>query len=157
MALTILVSQFSLFRYSLEKPEWEDVSATAKDLIQKLLEVDPTKRITAREALRHDFFVTFNPSEMHQEPDKFNARLKLRAVSLLILGIVRLKLQVQQKPITPELLCTAPYNSRVVRKMIDSCAFGIYGHWVKKGDQQNRAALFENHVKSVTYRNFEFC
>lgn len=145
-------------RYSLEKPEWDDVSASAKDLIRRLLEVNPAKRITARQALNHDFFVTFNPSEAQQEQkgQPFNAKLKLRAVSLFVLSIVRLKLQVQQKPVTPELLCTAPYNSRAVRKMIDSCAFGIYGHWVKKGDQQNRAALFENQIKSVTQRNFVF-
>ncbi|XP_075249168.1 phosphorylase b kinase gamma catalytic chain, skeletal muscle/heart isoform-like isoform X2 [Convolutriloba macropyga] len=145
-------------RYSLDKPEWDDVSPAAKDLIRRLLEVNPEKRITARQALNHDFFVTFNPSEVQQDlqGQPFNARLKLRAVFLFVHSIVRLKLQVQQKPVTPELLCTAPYNSRTVRKMIDSCAFGIYGHWVKKGDQQNRAALFENHIKSVTQRNFTF-
>lgn len=29
-------------------------------------------------------------------------------------------------------------------KVIDGCAFRVYGHWVKKGEGQNRAALFEN-------------
>lgn len=32
------------------------------------------------------------------------------------------------------------YNQQV----IDGCAFRVYGHWVKKGEGQNRAALFEN-------------
>lgn len=31
--------------------------------------------------------------------------------------------------------------------MIDGCAFRIYHHWVKHGDVQNRAALFENRPK----------
>jgi hypothetical protein len=36
-----------------------------------------------------------------------------------------------------------PYRFKKYRKMIDTAAFTIYGHWVKKGEQQNRAALFE--------------
>lgn len=32
--------------------------------------------------------------------------------------------------------------------MIDGCAFRVYGHWVKKGEGQNRAALFENIQKT---------
>lgn len=32
-------------------------------------------------------------------------------------------------------------------KVIDACAFRVYAHWVKKGDGQNRAELFENHPK----------
>lgn len=33
-------------------------------------------------------------------------------------------------------------------KVIDACAFRVYGHWVKKGEGQNRAALFENTPKT---------
>ena len=40
-----------------------------------------------------------------------------------------------------------PYQYKPIRKVIDSLAFGIYGHWVKKGEGQNRAALFENTPK----------
>ena len=31
-----------------------------------------------------------------------------------------------------------------MRRLIDAGAFLIYGHWVKKGEKQNRAAMFEN-------------
>ena len=40
-----------------------------------------------------------------------------------------------------------PYRVRVLRRIIDGYAFGIYGHWIKKSDGQNRAALFENTQK----------
>ena len=143
-------------RYNFDSPEWEDVSNVAKDLICRMLEVDPLKRISAAEALEHEFFVTFNPSEVDYEAKAFNARQKLRATGFLVLSIVRLRLQVQQKPVTPELLCKAPYNSKVVRKMIDSCAFRIYGHWVKRGDHQNRAALFENSIKTASLQTVMF-
>lgn len=35
-----------------------------------------------------------------------------------------------------------------VFQVIDGCAFRVYGHWVKKGEGQNRAALFENTPKT---------
>ena len=40
-----------------------------------------------------------------------------------------------------------PYENRYIRKLIDSCAFHIYAHWVKRGEEQNRAALFETAPK----------
>ena len=41
--------------YDLEfpSPEWDNVSESAKDLIQKLLVVDPAKRLSANQALSH--------------------------------------------------------------------------------------------------------
>lgn len=53
------------------------------------------------------------------------------------------------RPVTKELLLCDPYALKGVRKLIDACAFRIYGHWVKKGEQQNRAALFENVPKAI--------
>ncbi|MEQ2212518.1 hypothetical protein XENOCAPTIV_000798, partial [Xenoophorus captivus] len=53
------------------------------------------------------------------------------------------------RPLTREVLARDPYSLRGVRKLIDGCAFRIYGHWVKKGEQQNRAALFQNTAKIV--------
>lgn len=45
-------------KYSFTSPEWADITDTPKDLIRKLLVVDPTKRATIREALDHPFFHT---------------------------------------------------------------------------------------------------
>lgn len=53
------------------------------------------------------------------------------------------------KPVTKEVIRSDPYAIKPLRKMIDACAFKIYGHWVKKGQTQNRAALFENTPKFV--------
>lgn len=47
-------------------------------------------------------------------------------------------------PISGETVCTNPYSVKSIRKQIDACAFRMYGHWVKKEDNQNRAALFEH-------------
>lgn len=40
-------------------------------------------------------------------------------------------------------LSAEPYSVRAFRHAIDAGAFRIYHHWVKKGDAQNRGALFE--------------
>ena len=47
-------------------------------------------------------------------------------------------------PISMDQVRRDPYSVKTFRKIIDAGAFRIYGHWVKKGENQNRAALFEN-------------
>eukprot|EP00007_Cunea_sp_BSH-02190019_P006559 CAMPEP_0174244000 /NCGR_PEP_ID=MMETSP0417-20130205/33629_1 /TAXON_ID=242541 /ORGANISM="Mayorella sp, Strain BSH-02190019" /LENGTH=444 /DNA_ID=CAMNT_0015323615 /DNA_START=20 /DNA_END=1350 /DNA_ORIENTATION=+ len=45
--------QVRLGEYTFPEEEWDRVSAGAKDLVRKLMTVDPAKRITAEEALQH--------------------------------------------------------------------------------------------------------
>ena len=42
-------------KYSFSAPIWMDVSEMAKDLVSKLLIIDPEKRLTASQALQHPF------------------------------------------------------------------------------------------------------
>jgi len=39
--------------FSLDDPVWDSVSSEAKDLVRRLLEVDPSKRLTASQVLNH--------------------------------------------------------------------------------------------------------
>ena len=39
------------------RPPWPEVSDEAKDLVQRLLELDPKKRISAADALMHPWLV----------------------------------------------------------------------------------------------------
>jgi len=41
--------------YSMTGPEWKSVSNEAKDLIKKMLKVDPVLRISAQAALEHEW------------------------------------------------------------------------------------------------------
>ncbi len=43
-------------KYSFSSPEWEDISDDAKELIQKLLTVDRSRRFKAEDALMSSFF-----------------------------------------------------------------------------------------------------
>ena len=46
-----------------------------------------------------------------------------------------------------ETLLENPYKVKLYRKLIDGCAFGMYSHWVKRGENQNRAAMFEHTLR----------
>ena len=77
------------------------------------------------------------------ESSGFNAKKKFKAYFNAIVAINRLKtLRKQQSNIEPLDLMDNPYRFKIYRKLIDTAAFNIYGHWVK-GEQQNRTALFE--------------
>lgn len=73
-----------------------------------------------------------------------------QVIALTVLASVRIYYQYHRvKPVTREIVIRDPYALRPLRRLIDAYAFRIYGHWVKKGQQQNRAALFENTPKAV--------
>ena len=70
----------------------------------------------------------------------------IRAVQFL----VRLR-TLKESPEKPSLRLAArsPYKMRIFRKVLDSAAFKVYGHWVKKIPCQNRAAMFELAPKKI--------
>ncbi|XP_020713770.1 phosphorylase b kinase gamma catalytic chain, skeletal muscle/heart isoform isoform X4 [Ceratitis capitata] len=127
-------------KYSFTSPEWADISEDPKDLIRKCLVVDPSKRITVKEVLKHPFF-----NQMLRKQSRFNARKKFQFAILVIRAMIRIRrLRYTAEPLRVEEAIRDPYRVKVLRKVIDGCAFRVYGHWVKKGEGQNRAALFEN-------------
>ncbi|KAK5858090.1 hypothetical protein PBY51_002259 [Eleginops maclovinus] len=70
-------------------PEWDTVTPEAKDLINKMLTINPAKRITAAEALKHPWISHRSTvaSCMHRQETveclkKFNARRKLKGAIL---------------------------------------------------------------------------
>ncbi|XP_037935860.1 phosphorylase b kinase gamma catalytic chain, skeletal muscle/heart isoform isoform X6 [Teleopsis dalmanni] len=127
-------------KYSFTSPEWADISEDPKDLIRKCLVVDPAQRITVKEVLRHPFF-----NQMLRKQSRFNARKKFQYVILVVRAMIRIRrLRYTAEPLHVEDAIRDPYRVKVLRKVIDGCAFRVYGHWVKKGEGQNRAALFEN-------------
>ena len=61
------------------------------------------------------------------------------------------RLKATPQPISLRTVHLDPYRVRTLRKQIDGAAFRIYGHWVKKNDGQNRAAMFEHSPKEWSY------
>ena len=81
----ILYRKIKAADYTFEPQYWDQVSDDAKDLIKKMLVVDPDKRLTADQALRHPWFlvgdhelISRNLSTTLDTMKKFNARRKFR-------------------------------------------------------------------------------
>jgi len=62
--------------YSFHSPYWDHISEEAKDLINHLLVVDPTERLTATEAIHHPWFSS--DSDASHTPMRSEMREKLR-------------------------------------------------------------------------------
>ena len=58
-----IISAVKKGKYSLDEPEWDDVSEEAQDLVRKCLTYDPDKRTSAGDALQHPWFKKFAKHE----------------------------------------------------------------------------------------------
>lgn len=132
-------------KYEFVSPEWDEISDQAKDMIKQLLIIDPQKRLTASDALAHPFL-----QRQPVEFKVFSARRRFKGVVFCIMSCFSLeRMRRTPKTITLDTMGSNPYENRFVRSLIDACAFHIYGHWVKRGEEQNRAALFETAPKKI--------
>ncbi|XP_037935855.1 phosphorylase b kinase gamma catalytic chain, skeletal muscle/heart isoform isoform X2 [Teleopsis dalmanni] len=92
-----------------------------------------------------DFSEQILNAQQLRKQSRFNARKKFQYVILVVRAMIRIRrLRYTAEPLHVEDAIRDPYRVKVLRKVIDGCAFRVYGHWVKKGEGQNRAALFEN-------------
>ncbi|KAM0033978.1 putative calcium/calmodulin-dependent protein kinase CAMK-CAMK1-DCAMKL family [Helianthus debilis subsp. tardiflorus] len=74
--------------FSFYDKTWKKISSSAKDLISSLLNVDPQKRPTADEILKHPWVIGDSATERQIDPEivtrlqSFNARRKFRAAAI---------------------------------------------------------------------------
>ncbi|XP_073478240.1 calcium/calmodulin-dependent protein kinase type II subunit beta isoform X15 [Aquarana catesbeiana] len=84
-----LYQQIKAGAYDFPSPEWDTVTPEAKNLINQMLTINPGKRISAHEALKHPWVCQRSTvaSMMHRQETveclkKFNARRKLKGAIL---------------------------------------------------------------------------
>ncbi|KAL4240955.1 Calcium/calmodulin-dependent protein kinase type II subunit delta [Mactra antiquata] len=84
-----LYAQIKVGAYDYPSPEWDTVTPEAKNLINSMLAVNPSKRITAQEALKHPWICQRErvAAAVHRQETvdclkKFNARRKLKGAIL---------------------------------------------------------------------------
>ena len=91
-------------------------------------------------------------STMSVIENKFDARKAWRTVLIAVQCMVRIKrLKATPEPLSLAMAASTPYKMRALRKVLDGAAFKVYGHWVKRGEGQNRAAMFELVPKIETF------
>ncbi|KAG8126969.1 hypothetical protein E2320_022095 [Naja naja] len=81
--------------YEFVSPWWDEVSLNAKDLVQKLIVLDPQKRLTVHQALEHPWVTGKAAKFAHMDStqkklQEFNARRKLKAAVKAVVASSRL-------------------------------------------------------------------
>ncbi|XP_038019396.1 calcium/calmodulin-dependent protein kinase type IV-like, partial [Motacilla alba alba] len=81
--------------YEFVSPWWDEVSPNAKDLVRKLIVLDPRKRLTVQQALQHPWVTGKAAKFAHMDStqrklQEFNARRKLKAAMKAVVASSRL-------------------------------------------------------------------
>jgi len=88
--LPALFDQIMKGRYDFPSPWWDKISKEAKDLVSKLLTVDPAKRFTASQCLKHPWIAGAEATDIADNLTtfkKYNAARKLKKACMAIKGL----------------------------------------------------------------------
>ncbi|KAK3730270.1 hypothetical protein QZH41_016452, partial [Actinostola sp. cb2023] len=173
-----LYMQIKAGSYDYPSPEWDSVTKEAKDLIDKMLIIDPRRRITASEALKHPWIVNREriASTVHRQTTidglkKFNARRTLR--SAIISTMFMNRKSTSKKKISEEdsvhTIAEEPSTSncsqqeqeiiRLTQELITSITSSDYVTYTRLVDQHLTAIEPESHgnlVEGLEFHKFYF-
>ncbi|KAB0360822.1 hypothetical protein FD754_004978 [Muntiacus muntjak] len=149
-----LYQQIKAGAYDFPSPEWDTVTPEAKDLINKMLTINPSKRITAAEALKHPWISHRSTvaSCMHRQETvdclkKFNARRKLKGAILTTMLATR-NFSVRKQEII-----------KVTEQLIEAISNGDFESYTKMCDPGMTAFEPEalgNLVEGLDFHRFYF-
>uniref|UniRef100_A0AAR2KQ48 calcium/calmodulin-dependent protein kinase n=1 Tax=Pygocentrus nattereri TaxID=42514 RepID=A0AAR2KQ48_PYGNA len=121
-----LYQQIKAGAYDFPSPEWDTVTPEAKDLINKMLTINPAKRITAAEALKHPWICQRSTvaSMMHRQETveclkKFNARRKLKVRYIHVLSSLLFSFFLPSVPLDQEPQTTVIHNPTDGNKVLN--------------------------------------
>lgn len=92
----VLFQQIKKGDYSFPSPYWDDISDGAKDLVRKILQVDPKKRLTIKQCLDHPWIKSRDGANTaalagaQEQLKKFAARNKLKKAINTVVAANRL-------------------------------------------------------------------
>uniref|UniRef100_A0A1I8GC06 calcium/calmodulin-dependent protein kinase n=1 Tax=Macrostomum lignano TaxID=282301 RepID=A0A1I8GC06_9PLAT len=163
-----LYAQIKAGAFDYPSPEWDTVTAEAKNLINQMLNTNPAKRITAAEALKHPWICQREriASVMHRQETveclkKFNARRKLK-------GKLPLSLPPWPLPTSPppsllaHLLCRSQLKIEIIKltetilSAITSADFDAYSKLVDPLITSFEPESFGNLIEGVEFQKFYF-
>ncbi|XP_039212360.1 calcium/calmodulin-dependent protein kinase type II subunit beta isoform X9 [Crotalus tigris] len=132
-----LYQQIKAGAYDFPSPEWDTVTPEAKNLINQMLTINPTKRITAHEALKHPWVCQRSTvaSMMHRQETveclkKFNARRKLKGAILTTMLATR-NFSVGRQTTAPATMSAAAAASGATMGLVEQAAKSLLN---KKAD-----------------------
>ncbi|XP_038641283.1 calcium/calmodulin-dependent protein kinase type II delta chain isoform X8 [Scyliorhinus canicula] len=158
-----LYQQIKAGAYDFPSPEWDTVTPEAKNLINQMLTINPAKRITATEALKHPWVCQRSTvaSMMHRQETveclkKFNARRKLKGAILTTMLATR-NFSVGRQTTAPATMTTAASatvglveQGRRVRA--DTAAKSLLN---KKADGVKRSVTLTQNTATIPYGSTE--
>uniref|UniRef100_A0A8C6U1D3 calcium/calmodulin-dependent protein kinase n=1 Tax=Neogobius melanostomus TaxID=47308 RepID=A0A8C6U1D3_9GOBI len=167
-----LYQQIKAGAYDFPSPEWDTVTPEAKNLINQMLTINPAKRITAQEALKHPWVCQRSTvaSMMHRQETveclkKFNARRKLKGAILTTMLVSRnfsalmkhfvFSAQPQNNS-TRNSIVTSPKVNVPSAALVCSSVFVCTMSYLSNKAPMKGKILF-NHIFGTKYRTISHC
>uniref|UniRef100_A0A8C7L0L6 calcium/calmodulin-dependent protein kinase n=1 Tax=Oncorhynchus kisutch TaxID=8019 RepID=A0A8C7L0L6_ONCKI len=154
-----LYQQIKAGAYDFPSPEWDTVTPEAKDLINKMLTINPAKRITASEVLKHPWISHRSTvaSCMHRQETveclkKFNARRKLKVLQSMCLNAIMSQSSTDNSFDLMEII-------KVTEQLIEAISNGDFESYTKMCDPSVTAFEPEalgNLVEGLDFHRFYF-
>ncbi|XP_058645942.1 calcium/calmodulin-dependent protein kinase type II subunit beta isoform X14 [Onychostoma macrolepis] len=148
-----LYQQIKAGAYDFPSPEWDTVTPEAKNLINQMLTINPAKRITAQEALKHPWVCQRSTvaSMMHRQETveclkKFNARRKLKGAILTTMLVSR-NFSVGRQTTAPASVSAAAAAAGTTAGLVEQAAKSLLN---KKADvKEPQTTVIHNPVDGI--------
>ncbi|XP_016375320.1 calcium/calmodulin-dependent protein kinase type II subunit beta-like isoform X16 [Sinocyclocheilus rhinocerous] len=148
-----LYQQIKAGAYDFPSPEWDTVTPDAKNLINQMLTINPAKRITAQEALKHPWVCQRSTvaSMMHRQETveclkKFNARRKLKGAILTTMLVSR-NFSVGRQTTAPATISAAAAAAGTTTSLVEQAAKSLLN---KKADvKEPQTTVIHNPVDGI--------
>ncbi|XP_042589106.1 calcium/calmodulin-dependent protein kinase type II subunit beta-like isoform X18 [Cyprinus carpio] len=148
-----LYQQIKAGAYDFPSPEWDTVTPEAKNLINQMLTINPAKRITAQEALKHPWVCQRSTvaSMMHRQETveclkKFNARRKLKGAILTTMLVSR-NFSVGRQTTAPATVSAAAAAAGTTAGLVEQAAKSLLN---KKADvKEPQTTVIHNPVDGI--------
>ncbi|XP_039532467.1 calcium/calmodulin-dependent protein kinase type II subunit beta isoform X25 [Pimephales promelas] len=144
-----LYQQIKAGAYDFPSPEWDTVTPEAKNLINQMLTINPGKRITAQEALKHPWVCQRSTvaSMMHRQETveclkKFNARRKLKGAILTTMLVSR-NFSVGRQTTAPSSVSAAAAAAGATAGLVEQAAKSLLN---KKADVKPQSNSAKNSI-----------
>ena len=118
-----IMERVAIGKYDLESPPFNNLSRSAIDLIQRFLTMDPNQRITAEEALNHQWFKDFRSQDLY---NRINDRDTMKSL------IQNLKNYRRTSVIQETALAYLVHNFPQIKDVVNSCK--LFNQIDKSGD-----------------------